>query len=98
MLGPMVSRPVCLGIKHPSGAYDQIFISQTAAGLLTWGALSDKMGLSFTIAAGLRQHSNSRVRVPWDLWLRGADHIENTASSIVVYWKVFMEPLPSNAS
>jgi hypothetical protein len=32
-----------------------------------WGAVSDeRAGLSFTIAAGARQCSHSRVRVPWD--------------------------------
>jgi hypothetical protein len=67
MLRLTFSRPVCLGIKHPSGAYDQIFISQTVAGLLMWGALSDeRMSLSFVHAAGPRQHSLSRVGVLWD--------------------------------
>jgi hypothetical protein len=59
-----ISRLICLGIKHPSGAYDQIFIT-VSCGFV--GVLSDeRTGLSFTIAAGPRQRVYSRVRVPWD--------------------------------
>jgi hypothetical protein len=67
MLRLTVSRPVCLGIKHPSGAYDHLYYCLTVAGMLMWGVLSDeRTGLSFAIATGPRQRSNSRVRVPWD--------------------------------
>jgi hypothetical protein len=58
----MVSWPVCLEIKHPSGIYDQIFITATVAGLLMWGAFSDeRTGLTFTIATGL---ASSLIFVP----------------------------------
>jgi hypothetical protein len=67
MLQPTVSRPVSLGIKHPSWVYNQICI--TFRQLLVWGALYDeRTDLSFTIAAGPLQRSHSRVRVPWDSW------------------------------
>jgi hypothetical protein len=47
------------------GPRPDIYYCQTDAGLLMWGALSDKKtGLSFTIAAGPRQRSHFRVRVP----------------------------------
>jgi hypothetical protein len=61
MLRPMISRPVCLEIKHPSGAF-----CQTVAGLLMWKALShERTGLSFTIAAGPRQRSHPLFWVSW---------------------------------
>jgi hypothetical protein len=67
MLRPTVSRPVCLGIKHPSGDYDQYYC-QRVASLLMWGVLSDeRTGLSFVYATDPCQRSLSRVRVPWDL-------------------------------
>jgi hypothetical protein len=45
------------------------YYCQTFAGLLMSGAVSDeKMGLPFATAAGLRQCSHSRARVPWYSW------------------------------
>jgi hypothetical protein len=56
------------GNKAPIwGLRPDFYNCQTVAGLLIWGALSDeRMGLSFTISAGPRQLSHSRVPVPWD--------------------------------
>jgi hypothetical protein len=51
------------------GLRPDLYYCQTVADLLMWGALSDeRTGLSFTIAAGPRQCSHSRVRVPLDSW------------------------------
>jgi hypothetical protein len=49
------------------GLGPDFYYCQTVGGFLIWGALSDKRtGLSFTISAGPRQRSQSRVPVPWD--------------------------------
>jgi hypothetical protein len=61
MLRPTVSLSVCVGVKHPSGAQDQIFFyCQTVVGLLTWRALSDeRTGLPFNITDGPSQRSHN---------------------------------------
>jgi hypothetical protein len=49
------------------GLRTDFYYCQTVAGLLIWGALFDeRTDLSFTISAGPRQHSHSRVPLPWD--------------------------------
>jgi hypothetical protein len=46
------------------GLRPDLYYCLKVAGLLIWGALSDeRIGLSFTIAAGPRQRSNILVRV-----------------------------------
>jgi hypothetical protein len=64
--GRSISKSWC---RAPSAAHDQIFITLwLLRSLFSWGALPDeRTGLSFVYAAGPRQRSHSRVRVPWDL-------------------------------
>jgi hypothetical protein len=62
-------RSASLGIKHPSGAYDQIFIAVRQLRVCWCGPLFDKRtGLSFTISSVPRQRSHFWVWVPWDSW------------------------------
>jgi hypothetical protein len=69
MLRPTVIRPVYLGVKHPSGAQDQICVTVRQLRVVDvrrppWR----RTGLSFTVAAGPRQHSHSHVWVQRDSW------------------------------
>jgi hypothetical protein len=64
-----VSQSVSLGVDPHLCSWPDIYYSLTVMVLFLWGALSDKRtGLSFVYAAGPRQHSHSRVQVPWESW------------------------------
>jgi hypothetical protein len=59
---------VRLGVTHPHpGPKTRFLLRHTVAGWWMWVAIYDeRTGLSFTITAGLRQRSHSRIRVPRD--------------------------------
>jgi hypothetical protein len=60
-------RSISLGVVPHLGLMTRYLLLFDSYGLAFWGGLSDeKMGLPFVYAAGPRQRSLSRVRVPWD--------------------------------
>jgi hypothetical protein len=66
-----------------SGLQPDIYYCQTIAGLLMWGALSyERKSLSFATAAGPRQRSHFRVRVPWHSW----SYITLSTSRLAFSW------------
>jgi hypothetical protein len=68
ILWPTVSRPVYLGVKPDLGTKTGFLLLSDSFGFADLGRPLWGEDGSFTIAAGLRQHSHSRVWVSRDTW------------------------------
>jgi hypothetical protein len=66
LLRPTVSQPVCLDVKHPLGPKNRFLLLSNNGGFVDAArSLSvERTNLSYIIAAGPRQRSNSRALVP----------------------------------